>query len=149
ERLLQQLRRVMKPGAVAAVRCFCAPDPPESTEDLLAALDRGEIRELNIFKWRLAMLIAAQDPDFRVPVAEILAQFNRLFPGRKALLARTGWERAEFDFIDGYATQAHALRFMPEAPLLALCRAVFPATQVLRPSGYALAERCPMLLLAV
>lgn len=148
ERLMSELRRVMKPGGVAALRCFCTPNPSETTATLLAALDRGEIPELNIFKWRLAMQLAAQDPNFRVPVAEILQQFNELFPDKEALLARSGWDRAEFDFIDGYASQRHALRFLPEAPLLSRCRKVFPATRVLRPSGYVLAERCPVFVLA-
>jgi len=142
--LLREFLRVLSPGGVIAIRCFCAPAQPEPLEAVVADTLAGRLPDLNVLKWRLSMHLAARDPDFRVPVATVLDTFNRLFPDRAALLDQTGWAASEFDFIDLYRGSSSVLRFLPEDRLRDSFASQGVDVSLLRPEGYPLAARCPV-----
>jgi len=144
--LLAELRRVLRPGGVVALRCFCAPEEVESTAALCATPD-ADGGGIDALKWRIAMQLAAADPDHAVAARAILERFDILFPDRRALLARTGWNAADLVSVDGYAGTRHRLRFLPRPVLLEHCARHFGSVQALASEGYPLAGRCPVLVL--
>ena len=145
--LLQEFLRVLEPGGVIAIRCFCAPDCPEPLDLIIEDATAGRVPNMNVLKWRLSMHRSGNDPLFRVPVLSVLELFNRLFPDRTRFLEQTGWQRSDFDFIDLYRGSDSVLRFLSEDRL----RAVFMDTGfrliVLKPQGYPLADRSPLFVL--
>lgn len=145
--LAREFLRVLEPGGVIAIRCFCAPEIPEPLSSVVADVAAGRLPDLNVLKWRISMHLASQYPTFRVPLSLVLDCCNQLFPDRGALLAQTGWPETDFDFIDLYRGSASALRFLPESRLRALFTAMGCDVTVLRPQGYPLAERSPILVL--
>lgn len=145
--LLREFLRVLAPGGVIAIRCFCAPARPEPLEDVVAAALSGHYPGLNVLKWHISMHLAAGDADFRVPVSDVLDRFNLLFPDRAALMDRTGWAASEFDFIDLYRGSSSVLRFLPEDRLKDAFERQGTRVTLLRPQGYPLADRCPIFVL--
>lgn len=145
--MLREFLRVLSPGGVIAIRCFCAPAQPEPLEAVVADTLAGKLPDLNVLKWRLAMHLAASDADFRVPVITVLDTFNRLFPDRAALLDQTDWAEPEFDFIDLYCGSSSVLRFLPEDRLRDSFASQGGDVSLLRPEGYPLADRCPVFVL--
>lgn len=145
--LLREFLRVLSPSGVIAIRCFCAPAQAEPLEAVVADTLARKLPDLNVLKWRLAMLLAASDADFRVPVITVLETFNRLFPDRAALLEQTDWAESEFDFIDLYRGSSSVLRFLPEDRLRDSFSSYGCSVSLLRPEGYPLAARCPLIVL--
>lgn len=144
--LLREFLRVLSPGGLIAIRCFCAPAQPEPLEAMVTDALARKLPDLNVLKWRLSMHLAARDADFRVPVTTVLDTFNRLFPDRAALLDQTGWATSEFDFIDLYRGSSSVLRFLPEERLRDSFASQGVEVYLLRPEGYPLAARCPVLV---
>jgi len=145
--LLREFLRVLSPGGVIAIRCFCAPAQPEPLEAVVADTLAGRVPDLNVLKWRLAMHLAASDADFRVPVVTVLDTFNQLFRDRAALLDQTGWLASEFDFIDLYRGSSSVLRFLPEDRLRDSFASQGVDVSLVQPEGYPLASRCPVFVL--
>ena len=146
--LLFEMHRVLAPGGIVAIRCFCAPERPDTETEIEQDLWLGQVANLSALKSRIAMRLAAGNEAHRVPVAEILEDYNRLFPDRAALLRHTGWPQEDLATIDCYRGQSTVYRFLPQAALVAQCKLVFPSVQVLRSQGYDLADRCPVLVLS-
>ena len=147
EVLLAELRRVLRPAAIVALRCFCAPAEPETIWSIAQSLDRGGMVGFDELKWRIAMQMATSDAEYRVVARAVLDRFNALFPDREALLATTGWSRDDLVSVDAYAGTHHGLRFLPEDKLLAICRNSFASARSIPSRGYPLADRCPILVL--
>lgn len=142
--LLREFLRVLSPGGVIAIRCFCAPAQPEPLEAVVADALAGRLPDMNVLKWRISMHLAARDADFRVPVRMVLDTFNQLFPDRTAFLNQTGWADSDFDFIDLYRGSSSVLRFLPEDRLRDAFTRQGADVSVLRPEGYPLAARSPV-----
>lgn len=145
--LLHEFLRVLSPGGLIAIRCFCAPAQPEPLEAVVADTLECRLPDLNVLKWRLSMHLAASNTDFRVPVITVLDTFNQLFPDRAAFLDQTGWAESEFDYIDLYRGSSSVLRFLPEDRLSDSLASQGVAVSLLRPEGYPLAARCPIFVL--
>jgi len=145
--LIREWLRVIEPEGVLAIRCFCAPSTAEQLDAIVSDAKEGQIPDLNVLKWRLAMHLAAKDPDFRVPVTWVLSEFNRLFPDRRRLLDQTGWSLDQFAFVDQYLGSVVALRFLPERRLHECIAPLAAETSFLRPKGYPLAELSPILVM--
>jgi len=143
-RLFAMLRRLLRPGGRAAIRCYAAPEVSETPERVLA--DARQSGGFAAFKWRLAMALASET-DQNVPVAAIKQCFDALVPDRAALAAATGWTRAAIDDVDAYAGSALAYSFPTRRQLNDAGRAVFAGADFVETHGYDLAERCPLLVL--
>lgn len=99
--LFLKLRDVMAPGAAFACRLFERPETPFTKALLLKFADGPAPINFHAFKWQLAMHLAAET-GASVPVAQILATFETLFPDREKLAAATGWPLAAISTIDVY-----------------------------------------------
>lgn len=145
ESLIGEIARVLREGGVAVQRVFASPDEREPLERVHEDAMSGRIGNVHALKWRVAMAIA-RPPQYLVPVADILRTFNRMFPDRGELAAATGWDRLEIDTLDAYVDAWHSLCFPTRGSLEAMGADRFAACRFVESDGYALAERCPLVV---
>lgn len=143
--LIGEIARVLRPGGVTAQRVFASPDDRESLASVSDDALSGRIGNVHALKWRIAMAIA-EAPDYLVPVADILAAFNALFPDREQLASITGWDRLEIDTLDAYVGAWHSLCFPTRSAFQHLGAGRFATFRLVESDGYPLAERCPLLV---
>ncbi|MBZ9859961.1 hypothetical protein [Mesorhizobium sp. CA12] len=86
-------------------------------------------------------------PDYTIPVRGILEQFDRMFPDREELSARTGWELPTIGTIDVYRNSSVVYSFAPAAALIKEAQTFFDDVRLASTGTYGLAERCPLLVL--
>lgn len=139
--------RLVKPGGVAALRVFAAPERAETPEDIRRDVLAGWSGNLHAMRWRLGMALAAGRPGFVLPVREIAACFDALFPDRDLLARQTGWSEAEIGAIDLTRDADYALAFPPVSTFVDLAGRHFTEVRVIEASGYPLASHCPTLVL--
>ena len=147
EILSRELLRVVGSEGIVALRCFCAPVVAEPLEAIKDDLESGRLTDFNLLRLRLMMHLAAQNPEFRVPLVMVLSTFNRLFDDRDKLREQIGWQPEDFESVDQYSESTAALRFLPEDRLLERLSPLVEDIRVLRPEGYALASQSPLLVL--
>jgi SAM-dependent methyltransferase len=143
--LVGEIARVLREGGIAAQRVFASHDDRESLATVHGDALGGRIGNVHALKWRIAMAIA-EAPDYLVPVADILAAFNALFPDRHELESITGWHRSEIDTLDAYIGAWHSLCFPTRATLQELGAGRFASFGLVESEGYPLAERCPLVV---
>lgn len=143
--LLGEIARILRPGGIAAQRVFASPDDRESLQSVADDALGGRIGNVHALKWQIAMAIA-EAPDYLVPVANILAAFNKLFPDRQALASITGWDPLEIDTLDAYVGAWHSLCFPTRTALGNLGAGRFASLRLVESDGYPLAERCPLVI---
>jgi SAM-dependent methyltransferase len=146
DEVLTEAKRVLAPGGKAAFRLFCAPEEAETLQSIMDDLGAGWPGNVHALKWRIAMVLAAPRPRAIVPVREILGEFNRMFPDRTALAARTGWSQDDIATLDAYVGADHSLGFPSLSAFLRDFERHFRKVCVVRASGYPLAERCPTVI---
>ncbi|MEZ5742884.1 MAG: class I SAM-dependent methyltransferase [Sphingomonadaceae bacterium] len=144
--VLDRLASCMKPGAPLVVRCYVAPDVPEPwaliREDAMA----GRIATFQALKWRVAMAIAGEFGG-NLPVTEILATFDALFPDREALSQAAGWPVETIAEIDGYRTMTSTeYSFVTRAQIATTVPDSFVNVRFESSGEYPLSERCPFLV---
>jgi SAM-dependent methyltransferase len=144
--VLAEVRRELASSGTAAFRMFSAPERPETLDAIRAEVLDGWAGNLHALKWRIAMSLAASRPRASVPVQEILAAFNRMFPDRTELASITGWPPADIATLDAYVGADHNLGFPTLSATLALVERHFPDVSLLPAAGYPLAERCPVVV---
>lgn len=142
--VLARVRASLKPGGRFVCRLFERPDTPESRESLLATAAGPARINFHAFKWQVAMHLAGQR-HATIPVPDILALFNELFPDRAALAARTGWPPGLIELLDIYRDSEVRFTFMTRSEILAVLPAGISDLQFEICSNYDLAERCPMM----
>lgn len=142
--VLAEIRRVLRPGGIAAMRLFASPDPPDDLAAINADALAGRIGNAQALRWRIGMARGFGRPNFALPATDILVTFNRLFPDRAALTQATGWEASQIDSFDDYIDTTHWLGFPPVAAMLDWARPYFDSAEVRASTGYPLAERCPL-----
>ncbi len=145
-RLFPEARRVLTPGGVLAVRCFCAPEPPETVKDIVESLATPDANPL-CFRMRMAMAMAALQPNYVFPIRDLALMFDSLFPDRKALAEKTGWRREEIDRIDSMKSATYSVGFPPRSWLGEMAAQTFTRVELAESEGYPLAELCPILVL--
>jgi SAM-dependent methyltransferase len=144
ERVLAEAKRVLAPSGRAVFRLFCSPELPESLSAIEADVAAGRGGNIHALKWRIAMALAAARPDAVVFARSILAEFNRMFPGRDRLAAATGWSREEIATLDAYVDADHSLGFWTLSRTIGIAASYFASASVTGGEGYPLAERCPI-----
>ncbi|MCV3210197.1 class I SAM-dependent methyltransferase [Mesorhizobium sp. YC-39] len=145
--LLGEVARVLKPEGSAVIRVFAGLEAFEDLADIKAEALAGEIGNFHALKWRIAMACATSDADRAIKVQAIRDAFDKTFPDREALAARTGWSMASIGTIDVYAGSETTYCFATLAMLINEARDWFGDVHVVPSGSYPLAERCPLLML--
>lgn len=143
-RALGRVADALAPGGMLAVRCFVAPDRPETVEDVVADVLAGRETCFHATRWRLAMALAATGPN--VAVAGVHAAFERAFPDRSELCRRTGWAPETVALIDAYRGSGLAYSFPSRRALIEAVASRFVNARFVSSGSYSLSERCPFLI---
>jgi hypothetical protein len=146
-RLFAEIARVLRPGGRALIRVFASSEEREDLAAVRAQAMAGAAGTFHALKWRIAMACAAEDPDHAVPVKKILCAFNRLFPDRAVLALVTGWSLPVIRTIDTYARSKTVYSFATVGKLTDEAAEHFGEVELVPSGRYALAERCPLLVL--
>lgn len=85
-----EMRRVLRRGGSVLMRCFCKPDSGLDVQQLFDELFAGRIRNLDLFRWLLAMALQG-GAKAGVPVSALWEQWTRRVPDTRALQARMQW----------------------------------------------------------
>ena len=144
-RVLEQVARVLRPGGIMVLRCFAGPHQPERVEDVAAAALAGAAGNFNAFKLRFNMASFQASKSEANTGRRIHRLFERHFPDRARLAAAAGWTLAEIGGIDAYAESPAVHSYPTRAELAQVLGRRFEH-YFLEASGYALAERCPLLV---
>jgi SAM-dependent methyltransferase len=145
--LLGQLARVIEPGGLFVTRVFMAPERSESVADVVELGRKGDIPVFNAFKWRLAMAQVAEAGNPNIAVTAIRGAFDRAYPDRAALAASSGWDPEDIETIDAYANSSDVYSFPTLSQLRTAVPSSFPDVQIVNAGTYALAERCPLVVM--
>jgi hypothetical protein len=145
-RVLLGLSHALQNGGKFVCRVYVPPSAAESISVVREAALSGAIGGFHAFKLRLAMALAAQCPEPRICVSDILAEFDRLFRDRNEIVRVTGWNRHEVDTIDFYRDSAVVFNFPTRTQLMSMASKIFPSARLVAVGCYELAERCPLLV---
>jgi SAM-dependent methyltransferase len=85
-----ELRRVLRAGGGVLMRCFCRPAAPIDIDALFQDLRRGRYRNLDLFRWLLAMAVHGSSRH-GVVLGDAWEAWARHVPDAHALQARMGW----------------------------------------------------------
>src|ERR1700752_3354611 len=89
-RMNREVARVLRPGGEFCLRCHRRPDAPASVPEFFARLRSGAIRDLDMFRWILAMAVHG-DSTRGVPLAGVWRVWHEHVPDVRAEQARLGW----------------------------------------------------------
>lgn len=140
-----KLAELVRPGGLLCLRLFCRPERAESVDEVVAALEAGQIGNFHVFKWRLAM--ALQDearPNVRL--ADIWDAFASRVASVAELASRTGFAEAEVATIEGYRGVQDQYSYSTVAEVVEVLESSFELLETWLPR-YELGERCPHLTL--
>jgi len=88
--LNREVHRVLRPGGEFCLRCFRRPDMPQSVGRLFEWLHAGRFRNLDLFRWMLAMALHA-DSDDGVSLHRVWEAWRERVAEPEALATRFGW----------------------------------------------------------
>jgi hypothetical protein len=142
-RALARVADALVPGGVLAVRCFVAPDEPETAEAIADDVLAGRVESFYSARWRLAMALAGSG---NVAVTRVHAAFERLFPDRAALAKVTGWMPATIGEIDAYRGSDLVYSFLNRRDLLEMIGKRFDNARFACSGDYPMAEHYPLLV---
>ena len=144
-RLVEELARVLVPGGRLIARCFTMPEQGETFEEVRRAAEDGV--GFHAFKLRLNMAVACEAGQTTIACARIFDIFTRLFPDRQALSRASGWSLGQIAEIDAYRDSSSILSYPSRAELLAVAAERDLSAVFVECGDYALAERCPLIVL--
>jgi SAM-dependent methyltransferase len=145
-RIFEELARVLRPGAIVAMRVFRFPERCETMTSLRDDAFAGRIAGFQAFKLRLAMALVSAGSAPNVPVRLIREVFDRDFPDRNALSRCSGWSLDDIATIDLYENSADVYCFPTEQQFASVVPSAFAPIRFLPVGTYELAERCPLLV---
>jgi SAM-dependent methyltransferase len=90
ELLNAEMRRVLEPGGCVLMRCFCRPAAGLRVESLFEELLAGRIRNLDLFRWLLAMALHGASPT-GVALRAVWEEWARRVTDGRGLQRRMGW----------------------------------------------------------
>jgi SAM-dependent methyltransferase len=146
ERVLTEISLALRSGGKFVCRVFAPPAEHETISAVAEAALSGVIGNFHGFKMRFAMALAAQRPEHRVGVSDILGEFDKRFGDRDELVRVTGWNREEIDTIDFYKGSTIVFNFPTRQRLLSVVSAIFPNARFVAAGTYELANCCPLLV---
>lgn len=140
---LERVAHALSPGGLLVVRCFVAPDEPESIGQIVADVLAGRVAQFRTAKWRLAMAVAGVG---NVRATAIHDAFESAFPDREALSAATGWSLETIAVIDAYRNSKLAFSFVTRRDLVDSLAGLFVSPRFVSSGDYLLSERYPLLV---
>jgi SAM-dependent methyltransferase len=143
-RLLQEVRRVLKPNGRFVVRTFIRPDQPESLDAILGDLDAGRFGGPYPFKLRFSM--SFHEPGLGVSRRKWREGWYASFPDEEASARRFGWSL--YAFAVPNIAESDVYLYYPTRDELRTALAPHFAEVEVAVGSYELAERCPTLVLA-
>ncbi|MGX5804703.1 methyltransferase domain-containing protein [Bradyrhizobium sp. Arg314] len=145
--LFSAIARALNADGRAGIRLYASSETRDDPKDVRALALSGGVSTFHELKWRVAMTASGGAPDYIIPVTGILEQFDRMFPDRDELSARTGWELPVIGTIDVYRNSSAIYSFAPAAAIVEEAEADFGDVGIVSTGTYGLAERCPLLTL--
>lgn len=122
-----EMHRVLRRGGCVLMRCFCRPAAGLDVDELFEALLARRIRNLDLFRWMLAMALQG-DAATGVALRAIGEEWVRRVPDGRALQARMEWSDDALTNMERMASSTMTYNF---ASLDELLRAAAPAYELL------------------
>lgn len=146
--LLAQVARVLRPGGRAAIRLFARPEADTSVDDVVADGLAGRITTTSELVMRIFYAMAKSAPDYVLVYRDVYVLIESKFPDRAPLMQACGFVEADFAFVDFYKNSDSISSWYPAALAVEEASQFFEEVRLVPTSGYAQAERCPILYLA-
>jgi SAM-dependent methyltransferase len=140
-----EMRRALKPRGFVLMRCFCRPTVRPDLEDLFQRLFAGEITNLDLFRFLLAMALY-KDAHTQVTRRAVGEVWKRYVPDARAMQARMGWTDDGLANMERSAASANAYYFPTLEELAQLWRPHFETAESSTPA-YAWGELFPRVVL--
>lgn len=147
-RCLQEMARVLKPGGRAAIRLFARPRKTEELDAIKTDALTGKVKALAEIVLRTALSLPVAAPDYGLTMSAVLGGINEMFGDRTELMAAGGWQPGAFAFIDLYQGSDTICCWLNEDIHVAEASRYFEDVRLVASGGYAVAERCPVLVLS-
>jgi hypothetical protein len=143
--VLERVADAVKPRGAVVIRCFIAPDEPETLGQIADEVLSGRETDAHATRWRVAM--AAADANGAIAASDLAANWRRMFPPLPELAERTGWNLEAMELLLGSFERA-TLRysFVTRAAVLDTLPASLVDARFVSSGDYPLAERCPFLV---
>lgn len=145
---LAEMARVLKPGGRAGIRLFARPKKTEPLEAIKADALASRMKAIAEIVLRTALSLPVAAPDYGLKMSAVLDAINEMFGDRKELMAATGWEPGAFAFIDLYKGSDTICCWLNEDIHVAEASRYFDDVRLVASGGYAVAERCPVLVMS-
>ncbi len=143
--LVEEIRRVLRPGGLFALRTFVRPQSQPSVEQVFRHLEAGEYGSFHVFKWCLNM---ALQPSLQegVRLDNVWKIFIDRYPEPARLALARGWPRQDVETIHAYEGSPARFFYPTLTELRHYLETAFDETACREPA-YELGERCPHLQL--
>lgn len=100
--LAESLSCILRPGGHLIIRAFCAPQNPESPEQILRRAQRGELKNVHDFKLLLLGALQQGTVETGVELAHAWQVFHAHFPEIQNCITQTGWSIQTIRTLDLY-----------------------------------------------
>jgi SAM-dependent methyltransferase len=138
-----ELYRVLRPGGRVLIRCFCRPATPLVVADLFEELLGGRIRNLDLFRWLLAMALQGSSHE-GVAIRAVWDVWAQHVPDGRALRESMGWTEDGLANIERWAQAEGRYTFLTPVALRQLAAPYFDVVACDVP-GYDRGELFPRL----
>jgi SAM-dependent methyltransferase len=143
-RFLREIRRVLQPGGLLALRLFLRPDVAEPPEQVFADLKQNRIGNFHIFKWRLLMALHGTLQE-GVAVCRAPDCYRQFIADDDRICNYTGWEKATIATLEAYRNSTARYYFPTLGEARAILGHYLTEESVFTPS-YELGDRCPTVI---
>jgi SAM-dependent methyltransferase len=123
-RLNREVHRVLRPGGEFCLRCFRRPDVARSADTLFEWLHAGRFRNLDLFRWMLAMALHGDATD-GVSLRRVWETWRERARDPKALASRFAWSADAIANMDAWEKLESRYFFPTLAQLRELARPHF------------------------
>jgi SAM-dependent methyltransferase len=120
----REINRVLRPGGIFCLRCFRRPDIALDAEALFDDLLAGRIRNLDLFRWLLAMALQGDD-DQGVSLNRVWQAWHARVPDPGVHRARRAWSGAAVANLEAWSRLDSRYFFPNLAELRALAAPLF------------------------
>ncbi|MGR8921427.1 MAG: class I SAM-dependent methyltransferase [Gammaproteobacteria bacterium] len=141
----REMRRVLRPGGLLALRCFCRPAVPLDVDQLFDELFGGRFANLDLFRWLLTMAVQGAAAD-GVDLRAVWEAWHARVPDAAALAAQLGFPAQQVANIERWRGVDGRYAFASLAELEALAAADFELLACAAP-GYDFGACFPHLVL--
>jgi SAM-dependent methyltransferase len=122
--LNREVARVMRRGGRFCLRCHRRADRVTPLAELFDEFFTGAIRDLDMFRWQLAMSVHGDSPD-GVCLGDVWRVWNERVPDPRSLQARLGWSESALANMQGWKDSRSRYLFPTLSGLEALARETF------------------------